>query len=337
MRKSITLYIYALCLLIVACSPVEDYRTDVTVCPVHNVDLKEDKVPINYGLVMPDKNRWLNKYYPYSAEFVEGGCIVGKAKQALVRYCPECRKAKKQLKVTLYKGVEPYVNSLEMEFVPIHPRTFKMGSNLDEPNSRDDEKQHQVTLTKGFLIQTTEVTQNHWKIVMGNNPSHFNKCSGWACPVENISWDEVQEFIRKLNELEGSDKYRLPTEAEWEYVCRIGGTTRFTYGNDEKSFGGYAWYINNSENTTHEVGSKIPNAWGLYDIHGNVSEWCSDMYGDYPSDPVRDPKGPEYGTHRVIRGGSWSDQSKFNRCSNRDAVAHGTRTSNIGFRLVRMQ
>ena len=223
-------------------------------------------------------------------------------------------------------------NSLGMAFVYIAPGTFIMGNQSREIDRYDGMKQHRVTLTRGFYIQTTEVTQGQWKAVMGSNPSHFK---GDGLPVEQVSWNDAQEFIRKLNQREGGKKYRLPTEAEWEYACRAGTTTRFYFGDSEGKFGEYAWCDDNSGNRTHSVAKKKPNAWGLYDMHGNVWEWCQDWYGDYPSGSVTDPNGPSIGAGRVSRGGSWRDRpgsavSAYHRWRDPDS-----RDNFLGFRLLR--
>jgi formylglycine-generating enzyme required for sulfatase activity len=232
-------------------------------------------------------------------------------------------------------------NSLGMEFVYIEPGTFMMGSSSGESERDDDEKQHRVTLTKGFYMQTTEVTQGQWKAVMGNNPSHFKNC-GDDCPVEEVSWNDVQEFIRKLNQREGGNKYRLPTEAEWEYAARAGSTEAFANGGISELECGYdsnldamGWYCGNSNKKTHSVAQKQPNAWGLYDMHGNVYEWCQDWYGDYPSGSVTDPTGPSGGSRRVKRGGCWNLYARYCRSAFRFRSAPDFRFCNLGFRLLR--
>lgn len=183
-------------------------------------------------------------------------------------------------------------------------------------------------------MQTTEVTQEQWLSVMGNSPSQFKEC-GINCPVENVSWLDVQEFIRRLNRLEGTDKYRLPTEAEWEYACRAGSSTKYSFGDNAAILDEYAWYRNNSGWRPHPVGQKKPNAWGLYDMHGNVWEWCQDWQGDYPAGEVTDPKGPPSGHHKIIRGGSWLDGASILESSFRGQEYHVIRSNDIGFRLVR--
>ena len=228
-----------------------------------------------------------------------------------------------------------YTNSMGMRFVYIPPGTFIMGSPPGEPGRNNDETRHQVTLTKGFYIQAREVTQKQWKAVMGKNPSLFINC-GDDCPVEQVKWNTVQEFIIKLNRLEGSDKYRLPTEAEWEYACRAGSTTRFYFGDDEEKLPEYAWYGRDARGRTHPVGRKKPNAWGLYDMHGNVWEWCQDWYGDYPNRNIIDPKGPSSGDFRVLRGGAWYDLRLTRYFRSADRVCKMPKDSlHAGFRLVR--
>jgi len=235
-------------------------------------------------------------------------------------------------KLTVPTPDRKFRNSLGMEFVYIPPGTFMMGSPSNEKDRDKDERQHRVRLTRGFYMQTTEVTQRQWKAVMGSNPSRFK---GDDLPVERVSWNDAQKFIRNLNRREGGDKYRLPTEAEWEYACRAGTTTRFYFGDSESRLGEYAWYRNNSGGRTHQVAEKKPNAWGLYDMHGNVWEWCRDWYGDYPSGSVTDPKGPSGGSDRVIRGGSWNNKPRHVRSAYRGRNVPGSRNPYLGFRLLR--
>ncbi len=161
----------------------------------------------------------------------------------------------------------PVIASLD--FCRIPAGTFLMG---------EQGKQHQVTLTKDFYMARHPVTQALWQTIMGNNPSNFK---GENHPVEMVSWEDVQEFITNLNERTGENRYRLPTETEWEYACRSGSPGAYCFGDDESLLGGYAWYNTNSDSKTHPVGGKKPNSWGLYDMHGNVWEWCQDWYGDY--------------------------------------------------------
>ena len=234
-----------------------------------------------------------------------------------------------------------FSNSLGMEFVYIKPCTFMMGSPSDESGGFDDEKLHKVTLTRGFYMQTTEVTQGQWKAVMGNNPSRFKKGNDY--PVEKVSWNDVQEFIRKLNQKEGGNKYRLPTEAEWEYACRAGSTTPFSFGRclstDQANYNGHYPLSGCSKGKYREktvsVANFLPNDWGLYDMHGNVWEWCQDWYENYSSGSVTDPKGPSSGARRVGRGGSWDDGARLCRSANRADGSPGNRDDGLGFRLSR--
>jgi len=226
------------------------------------------------------------------------------------------------------------INSFGIEFIYIQPGIFMMGSPKDEKGRDSNEILHQVTLTKGFYIQNTQVTQKQWKALKGNNPSNFKDCED--SPVEQVSWNDVHDFIKKLNNKEGSDKYRLPTEAEWEYACRAGSNTLYCFGNDKNRLKEYAWYDKNAENETHPVGQLNPNDWGLYDMHGNVWEWCSDLFGDYPTFPVSEPAGPISGKRRVLRGGSWYENEWYCRSANRKEDSPESRYSNYGFRLVRI-
>ncbi len=194
-------------------------------------------------------------------------------------------------------------NSIGTKLKLIPAGTFMMGSN-----EKDYEKPiHQVTITKPFYLGVYQVTQKEWQAVMGNNPSKFK---GRNRPVEQVSWDDCQEFCRKLSQKEGVT-YRLPTEAEWEYACRAGTKKRYYWGNDFN--GDYAWWHDNSGGQTHDVGTRKPNAWGLHDMIGNVWEWCNDWCeGDYyqycvDNNIVDDPQGPDTGSYRVLRGGSWNN------------------------------
>ncbi len=223
--------------------------------------------------------------------------------------------------------------------------TFTMGSPESEAGRWDDEgPQHEVTLTQAFYCGKFEVTQGQWEAVMGSNPSCFQN-AGLDAPVETVSWDDCQVFLKKLCEVEGVPEgtYRLLTEAEWEYACRAGTQTPFCYGTDLDSsmanFDGEYPYGAGAEGVyrgmTTPVGSFQPNAWGLYDMHGNVWEWCQDWYGGYPSEPVTDPLGPASGDSRVVRGGSWLHIARGCRCASRDGNWRGGRIDILGLRLAR--
>jgi formylglycine-generating enzyme required for sulfatase activity len=214
---------------------------------------------------------------------------------------------------------------LEPEMVFVQGGTFTMGSPESEPERSSGEVQHQVTLSS-FYIGKYEVTQGQWKAVMGSNPSYF-KDKGDNYPVERVSWNDVQEFLWKLNAATGK-RYRLPTEAEWEYACRAGSTTPFNTGNNlttsQANYDGNYPYNGNAKGTylqrTQPVGSYSPNAWGIYDMHGNVWEWCSDWYGDYSTSAQTNPPGPSSGSLRVLRGGSWNYDAE----SCRSALRYGS-------------
>jgi formylglycine-generating enzyme required for sulfatase activity len=216
-------------------------------------------------------------------------------------------------------------DSIGMEFKLIPAGTFTMG----EKNKARD-----VTLTKPFKMGVHEVTQAQYEQVMKNNPSSFK---GAENPVEQVSWEDAVEFCRKLSELSAEkaagNVYRLPTEAQWEYACRAGTTTQFSFGDDESDLGDYAWYRENSASKAHPVGGKQPNAWGLYDMHGNVWEWCQDWYDDYPSGAVTDPTGPASGSYRVYRGGSWRRTAGSCRSASRGRHFPSSRYYDRGFRV----
>jgi len=184
-------------------------------------------------------------------------------------------------------------------------------------------------------MEESEVTQRLWHAVMGNNPSSFKGCDD--CPVETVSWDDVQEFIGELNRLKETDKYRLPTEAEWEYAARSGSTTRYYCGNDARRLGDFAWYSKNSKGRAHPVMQKNPNGWGLYDMDGNIYEWCEDVYSSkaYQRHQKKDPLYLGGGSLRVVRGGSWNLRSRCIRSADRGKDTPFRRYDRIGFRLVR--
>ena len=219
------------------------------------------------------------------------------------------------------------VNGVTFEMVPVNGGSFMMGS---DDGHADEKPTHRVTVSD-FYIGKTEVTQALWKAVMGDNPSNFR---GDNLPVESISWDDAQQFIEKLNRLTGK-KYRLPTEAEWEYAAGGGSTNRTKWSgtDDESSVTNYAWYGSNSGDQTHEVASKLPNSLGLYDMSGNVWEWCNDWYGSFSSNDQVNPKGASSGSYRVIRGGSWDYFLSYCRVAYRNRSGPDFRYNFLGFRL----
>jgi formylglycine-generating enzyme required for sulfatase activity len=231
-----------------------------------------------------------------------------------------------------------FTNTIGTEFILIPAGSFTWGAEVKESQNvfgetiRETIPERKVTLSKPFYLGKFEVTQEEWYAVMGNNPAKFK---GRKNPVENVSWNDVQTFISRLNAKEGTNKYRLPTEAEWEYAARAGTTSEYSFGNNASQLGQYAWYDDNSGNQTHPVGQKKPNPWGLYDMHGNVWEWVQDWYGDYPKSAVTDPAGPSSGDDRVLRGGSWYFSARYLWSAGRNCFTPNTRSELFGFRLAR--
>jgi sulfatase modifying factor 1 len=252
---------------------------------------------------------------------------------------PSEAKAEQQAAEKLEEVPKQMTNSLGMELRLIPAGKFIMGSPENEAGRLPREKQHEVTLSRSYYMGSTEVTQAQWKAVMGENPSFVE---GDDHPVETIPWAKAIEFCRKLSEKEGA-KYRLPTEAEWEYACRAGTTTPFYTGatitTDEANYDGRRSYDNGEKgefrDETTPVASFAPNAWGLHDMTGNVREWCADWYGEYPTNAVTDPTGPADGTKRVIRGGCWMTAPAVSRSANRGGTEPVGWYFNFGFRVVR--
>ncbi|MHB1422601.1 MAG: bifunctional serine/threonine-protein kinase/formylglycine-generating enzyme family protein [Gemmataceae bacterium] len=231
--------------------------------------------------------------------------------------------------------------SITMKFAWCPPGTFLMGSPWSEAERSDDETQHRVTLTRGFYLGIHPVTQVQWQAVMANNPSNFKSNDR---PVEQISWDDCQAFCTKLGQLTGK-RFRLPTEAEWEYACRAGTTTPFYFGDtistDQANYDGNSTYGRGKKGVyrqqTTTVGSFPANAWGLFDMHGNVWEWCEDWYGPYPENDIKDQKYMNIGEARVLRGGSWCGYPRWCRSARRRRDAPGYRHFNVGCRVVLCQ
>jgi formylglycine-generating enzyme required for sulfatase activity len=215
----------------------------------------------------------------------------------------------------------------EIEMIFVQGGTFTMGSNDGES---DEKPIHSVTLSD-FYIGKTEVTQKQWRDVMGNNPSYYTNCDN--CPVEQVSWDDIQDFLQKLNQK--TDKsYRLPTEAEWEYAAKGCNKSKGYTFSGSNSLGDVAWFNDNSGSKTHPVAQLQPNELGVYDMSGNVWEWCSDWYGDYVGYAQTNPKGPASGSSRVLRGGGWGGTLQFCRAASRNRINPDYRDSPVGFRLV---
>jgi formylglycine-generating enzyme required for sulfatase activity len=231
---------------------------------------------------------------------------------------------------TPQQGEEREDSATGMKFVYVPKGCFKMGASASDKYHQQDEKLHEVCVD-GFWMGQQEVTQGQWKKITNNNPARFNK--GDDYPVESVSWDDTKTFIETLNKKTGK-KYRLPTEAEWEYACRANGFGKYCGGDDIKAV---AWYGENIfEGSTHPVRGKKANAFGLYDMNGNVWEWCSDWYGSdyYASSPKDNPQGPESGKNRALRGGSYFNDPLGCRAVRRNHGSPEDRGVGIGFRLA---
>ena len=231
-------------------------------------------------------------------------------------------------------------------WVWVEPGSFVMGSPGSEAGRETDESpQHEVTISGGFHLGKYTVTRGQWERVMGTSPweGEFSIPSSPVFPAVFISWDDVQQLISRLNSSNGYWRYRLPTEAEWEYACRAGTSTMWSFGEDRHALGDHAWYIDSEaeakDQTPREVGAKLPNPWGLHDMHGNVWEWCRDVYGEdyYSRSPAVDPQGPntDAGSSRVIRGGYFRYFTRHSRSASRNTRRPDERHRAIGVRLVR--
>ena len=238
----------------------------------------------------------------------------------------------------------PLSDTVDLDMIWIEPGTFMMGRPKDELGRYDDEVQHEVTLTKGYWLGKYEVTQAQYETVMGTNPSYWK---GANLPVEIVSWSNAMDFCAKLTasekaagRLPNGYEYTLPTEAQWEYACRAGTTTALNSGKNLSDkdrcpeMNEVGWYDGNFALKTHLVGQMKPNAWGLYDMHGNVFEWCLDWYEEnYPTSAVTDPTGPETGEYRVLRGGSYYDYANYCRSAYRYFYADAG-WAHFGFRVA---
>jgi len=220
-------------------------------------------------------------------------------------------------------------DGVKMEFILIPDGSFRMGSDKYQG---DEKPVHNVTIIKPFHIGKYEVTQEQWENVMGNNPSRFR---GAKNPVNNVSWDDCQKFTAKLNDKMRGQTFRLPSEAEWEYACRAGSRTDYCYGDATEKLGDYAWFKDNNEKKAHPVGQKKPNAWGLYDMHGNVLEWCQDAYhSTYKGAPTGGRAWLAGESQRIVRGGSLYQNATEVRSSTRRQYKPAIQDGSIGLRVV---
>lgn len=228
-------------------------------------------------------------------------------------------------------GPEVLENSIGMKLTLLPAGTFMMG----QPGDNTYETPHEVTLTKPFYMGVHEVTNAQWKRVMAGVPSKWKDDDR---PVEKLNWMQAVDFCAKLSALPEERKagrvYRLPTEAEWEYACRAGTNTKYSFGDDESRLGEYGWYDGNADSQSHPVGQKKANAWGLYDMHGNVWEWCSDLYAVYPEGAATDPKGPEKGSDRAFRGGCWGNAAAYCRSAYRYGYQPQYQHDYLGLRVA---
>ena len=268
------------------------------------------------------------------AKAAEEACLMKEAESKAKAEAERKAKAEAERKVKENKPekIKTFqIGNVLFKMILVEAGTFTMGATSEMEDAWSEEKPtHQVTLTNDYYIGQTEVTQALWKAVMGRNPSYFK---GNNKPVERVSWNDCKTFISKLNSLTGL-KFRLPTEAEWEFAARGGNNSNHYQYSGSNDLDDVAWYDDNSGDTTHDVATKQPNELGIYDMSGNVWEWCSDRYDDYSSSPQTNPTGPTSGSDRVYRGGSWRDFARRCRSSRRYSIAPGYRSDILGLRLV---
>lgn len=234
-------------------------------------------------------------------------------------------------------------SGVEMEMVWVDPGVFWMGLPVSEGGNVELTRLHEVTISKGFYLGKYEVTQEQWESVMGTQPwlGEDNVLVEPFSPAVYLSWEEVQGFIDQLNQSDSDAIYRLPTEAEWEYACRAGSDSHWWFGDDESRLRHYGWYDQSIRDlglhTAQPVGDLQPNPWGLYDMNGNALEWVQDWWGDYPSDSIIDPMGPETGSIRVLRGGAFDMDARLTWSGSRAGDSPSNKYSSTGVRLVRVE
>jgi len=288
--------------------------------------LATDASPAGKANVLARAKAYYGRFVKLETNTVQNA--IGKAKLAQVeKALAETAVGPRRGQITLTLG-----KNVTMKLVLIPAGKFLMGSPLTEKRRKVEEVPHDVSVTGPFYLAVTEVTQGQYASIMGKNPA---KHKGPQYPVEQVSWTDAVQFCKKLSARTGKAA-RLPTEAEWEYACRAGAKGRFCFGDDAKLLGDYAWYAANSSGSTQAVGQRKPNAWGLYDMHGNVSEWCSDWYAaPYSGKKEIDPRGPASGSGRILRGGTWKNSDRLCRSAFRyRGHAQRYRTDCAGFRVV---
>jgi formylglycine-generating enzyme required for sulfatase activity len=303
----------------------ELYGDRISLCEGHLVTITQNPLRIKVGLATISASVILS--ISLSTKGQGGGRLTPtpSPKPSVSKPTTPSRKptTKRESSAPAFRPANPNI-----ELVKISPGTFMMGLTNGEP---DEKPVHQVTISYSFYMGKYEVTQAQWQSVMGNNPSNFKDCGG-DCPVDSVSWDDTQNFIQRLNQINDGYVYRLPTEAEWEYACRAGTPGDYAGSPDQ-----LAWSFENAEFKTHSVGRKRPNAWGLYDMTGNVDEWCEDLYhrnyGGAPADGNAWVNGSDQ-QHRVVRGGSYASHAPNLVSALRTPYSHNARYKDVGFRVV---
>jgi formylglycine-generating enzyme required for sulfatase activity len=259
------------------------------------------------------------------------GCAPGKPDRPTAEQTVDVER-REPVEITELVLAIPGPEPVPLRMARIPAGTFIMGSP-DDVGQADEHPRQRVTISKPFLLGVFPVTQAQWEAVMGTNPSHFTGDPN--LPVDSVTWTDCQEFVGKLSGL-GIGTFRLPTEAEWEYACRADTATRYFWGDDPEQLGEYVWYRENAGEKTHPVGEKKPNPWGLFDMNGNVLEWCEDWYAPYTAGDKTDPKGPIKESNCVMRGGSWNCGPIYCRPAARGWCSPFCRYNIYGLRLVRL-
>jgi len=310
---------------------LEDIRKEVQLLRAQNGKAKQ----ADLERISRERDEWRQKYADLENRALEestrlNSVIDEKGAQILVfenriAILEKGSPSKKTTHKPSVKGpAKTFIDDHDIEFILIEPGTFMMGQEkIATPV-------HKVEITRPFYLGKYPVTQAQWEAVIRGNPSNFK---GQRSPVESVSWNDVKAFLKNLNN--GKESYQLPTEAQWEFACRAGTRTTYSFGNNKDELGQYAWCLDNSGYLTHPVGQKKPNSWGLYDMHGNVWEWVRDWHGQYENSTAIDPEGPDTGANRVVRGGSWNNNARYLRSAIRNSYGPRDAVSYLGFRLLK--